>query len=66
MIAQEVLCKSCGKSIPEERLEAIPETQHCVECSSERRKLYSMEGDENYQVLVEVPYLEKYEDFENV
>jgi YteA family regulatory protein len=26
-------CSVCGRAIPEERLEAIPETQLCVECS---------------------------------
>lgn len=60
-----VKCKSCGEPIPEERIEAIPETKQCVKCSSEKRKLYSMEGDENFQILVEVPYLENME-FENV
>jgi RNA polymerase-binding transcription factor DksA len=26
------LCESCGKEIPEPRLELVPEAQYCVEC----------------------------------
>jgi RNA polymerase-binding transcription factor DksA len=26
-------CKECGKSIPKDRLEALPETHYCVKCS---------------------------------
>ena len=25
-------CAACGREIPRERLEAVPETTHCVEC----------------------------------
>lgn len=28
------ICRSCGEPIPEERLEAIPETPLCIECQS--------------------------------
>ena len=28
-------CSRCGKEIPAERIEAIPETMVCVSCSSE-------------------------------
>lgn len=28
-------CERCGKKIPKERLEAIPETRLCVKCSTE-------------------------------
>ncbi|MFO7285868.1 MAG: TraR/DksA C4-type zinc finger protein [Gammaproteobacteria bacterium] len=28
------ICRACGEPIPEERLEAIPETPLCVECQS--------------------------------
>lgn len=48
-------CEECDQVIPKERLEAIPDTKRCVNCSSEKRKLFSMEGDENIQVLVEIP-----------
>lgn len=27
------LCEICGNEIPAERLEALPETKRCVECS---------------------------------
>jgi len=30
---KSVLCEFCGKPIPEERLEILPETTTCVECS---------------------------------
>lgn len=26
-------CQACGKEIPNERLEALPNTTHCVKCS---------------------------------
>jgi RNA polymerase-binding transcription factor DksA len=29
-------CELCGKVIPKERLEALPETKRCVECSREK------------------------------
>lgn len=28
------ICQSCGGGIPEERLEAIPETPFCIDCQS--------------------------------
>jgi len=30
-------CVVCGTEIPQERLEALPNTQYCVECSQEKR-----------------------------
>jgi hypothetical protein len=30
----ERLCEICGKRIPKERLEALPETKRCVECAA--------------------------------
>lgn len=29
----KVFCEFCGKEIPEERLEILPDTTTCVECS---------------------------------
>jgi DnaK suppressor protein len=29
-------CDSCGRSIPLQRLEAVPSTAYCVECSAKR------------------------------
>jgi hypothetical protein len=29
----ERVCEICGKDIPPERLEALPETRRCVECA---------------------------------
>ena len=31
------VCDTCGTEIPEERLEAIPATSLCVQCSTDRR-----------------------------
>jgi DnaK suppressor protein len=31
------VCDACGTEIPEERLEAIPATSMCVQCSTDRR-----------------------------
>ena len=30
----ERACEICGKAIPAERLEALPETKRCVECAA--------------------------------
>ncbi len=27
------VCESCGQSIPRERLDAVPQTTHCVKCT---------------------------------
>ncbi|HEX2185268.1 MAG TPA: TraR/DksA C4-type zinc finger protein [Chloroflexota bacterium] len=32
------LCESCGAEIPEERLEAMPDTTLCVRCQSQRER----------------------------
>jgi hypothetical protein len=37
-------CILCKKPIPKERLEAIPETEVCVKCSSEVPKLGLVQG----------------------
>jgi RNA polymerase-binding transcription factor DksA len=29
-------CELCGKQIPAERLEALPETKRCVECARKK------------------------------
>jgi hypothetical protein len=29
-----MLCETCGKKIPKERLEALPSTKTCVKCSN--------------------------------
>jgi DnaK suppressor protein len=29
-------CESCGKPIPEPRLEAMPATKHCIDCAAGR------------------------------
>lgn len=31
-----MLCNKCGKLIPQERLEILPNTQTCVDCSEEQ------------------------------
>lgn len=33
-MAKKILCEFCGKEIPKERLEILPETTCCVECSN--------------------------------
>lgn len=38
-------CKSCGRDIPDERLEAIPYTQYCIGCKNLQNK--SMPDDYN-------------------
>jgi len=30
-------CESCGKPIPEARLEAMPSASECIDCASQRR-----------------------------
>jgi RNA polymerase-binding transcription factor DksA len=30
-------CESCGKPIPEARLEAVPSARLCIDCASQRR-----------------------------
>ena len=32
------ICKSCGKDIPKERLEAVPHTQLCVPCKVKEKQ----------------------------
>ena len=32
-------CSECGKDIPPERLEILPETRTCVVCSKEQRRI---------------------------
>lgn len=34
-------CKACGSSIPEQRLDAIPYTQYCINCKKEQNKSMS-------------------------
>jgi hypothetical protein len=36
-------CKVCGQPIPLERLEALPETETCVGCSDEKKKMGFMD-----------------------
>ena len=31
------ICKSCGKLIPKERLEAVPHATKCIECKSKKK-----------------------------
>lgn len=31
--AREVRCELCGRPIPQERLEILPQTRRCVECA---------------------------------
>ncbi len=31
------VCESCGKPIPEARLEAVPSASECIDCASQRR-----------------------------
>lgn len=31
-------CDTCGRRIPRERLEAVPATAYCVECSADRSR----------------------------
>ena len=38
------LCISCKKEIPQERLEALPETETCVSCSEVGRKIAIVQG----------------------
>ena len=35
-------CNRCGQTIDPERLEALPDTQHCVGCSTTKQKLVLM------------------------
>lgn len=35
----ERICKSCGNTIPQERLDVLPDTEVCVNCSTEKRKI---------------------------
>lgn len=30
-------CESCGHTIPEARLEAVPSARYCIDCASQRR-----------------------------
>lgn len=39
------LCDACGTEIPEERLEAIPATSQCVQCSAGHRYSGDREAD---------------------
>lgn len=34
----EKSCSRCGKRIPRERLEALPDTEYCRDCSTVRAK----------------------------
>ena len=36
-------CIKCNTQIPEERLEAIPDTLHCVNCSDVKKKVGFMD-----------------------
>lgn len=35
-MVEKVVCEICGRPIPKERLEALPQTRRCVECARER------------------------------
>ncbi len=50
------VCRSCGATIPEERLEAIPETDLCVECS---RKTETGERERPVEEGILVPHLSR-------
>ena len=49
-------CKKCEKVIPQERLEILPETNLCVECSKTLNK-----KSVGFMVLVGVEIMEKRE-----
>lgn len=36
VIPMKKKCEICGKIIPKERLEALPETKRCVQCAKEK------------------------------
>lgn len=38
-------CNLCGKEIPEERLEILPEANICMECAKDKLPLEAMQGD---------------------
>jgi hypothetical protein len=61
---KKVLCEFCGQPIPTERVEALPETTTCVECSQTKpyseAQIIGMNGEETDQNRLNV------EDFEEV
>ena len=38
-------CEICGKLIPKERVEALPETKRCIECARSRGTDVGMDPD---------------------
>ncbi|SCX86820.1 TraR/DksA C4-type zinc finger protein [Alkaliphilus peptidifermentans] len=38
-------CNLCGKTIPEERLEILPEANICMECAKDKMPIEAMQGD---------------------
>jgi RNA polymerase-binding transcription factor DksA len=61
---KRVLCEFCGQPIPTERIEALPETTTCVECSQTKpyseAQIVGMNGEEPDQNRLNI------EDFEEV
>gem|GEM_PF-3727609 len=47
-------CMFCGKEIPVARLEALPDTQTCIGCSTEVRKVGIAEGLSKSQTVLHV------------
>ncbi len=47
----EAKCITCRATIPAERLEALPGTQHCVSCSVERPRIVPVDGVETDDLI---------------
>lgn len=50
------MCRSCGGQIPAERIEALPNTQECVACSSYKKPLVLMDQQHKtaaYAVIID-------------
>lgn len=58
----KVTCEICGIVIPPERLEILPETRHCVQCS--QAKPYSTEEALGFSISYEEnrPNMEDFEE----
>lgn len=53
-----VYCENCGTIIPPERLEALPETKHCVKCSTVKSYVGFMEPAANKGTASEITIID--------
>lgn len=57
-------CITCGKVIPYERLDALPHTETCINCSTEEMKLGFTSWDKKTPELIISNNIEQYQKYD--